>query len=390
MEELYIATLIILSLAVTAAVLSYLLRISIALVEILMGIAGGFIIHAWFPIYEVSINSAWFTVLASIGALMLTFLAGSELDISVIKKEWKTSGLVGFASYLAPFLGCTAAAYYGFGWSAQASWLTGLVLSTTSVAVVYSTLLELGMNENNYGKSLLTACFVTDFCTVLSLGFIFSPFSLKTILFFILTILVCIFLPFLCRKTFKIFANKPSAFEIKFILFFLVGLGLAAVWAGYEPVLPAFFVGIALSGTVGKDHVLIRHLQAITFGLLTPFYFIRAGFLVSVPVIISAAVPILIFLTLKIFFKGIGVYSTVNLVSSYKKEVVYTTLLMSTGLAFGSIAALFGLTHGIIDQQKYSLLIAVVVASAIIPTLIANAFYLPRDLKPMKPLIDGG
>lgn len=384
MQELYIATLIILFLAVTATVLSYLLKISIALVEIIMGIAGGFIIHAWFPVYEVSINSAWFTVLASVGALMLTFLAGSELDLAVLKKEGLKAGLVGFASYLIPFLGCTAAAYYGFGWTSQASWLTGLVLSTTSVAIVYGTLLELGMNDTNYGKSLLTSCFVTDFCTVLTLGLMFSPFSFKTILFFIFTIVVCLLLPFLCNKTFKILANKPSAFEIKFILFFLVGLGLVAIWAGYEPILPAFFVGIALSGIVGKNHTLIKHLQTITFGLLTPFYFIRAGFLVSVPILISSCIPILIFLCLKIFFKGIGVYSTVNFVSSYKKEVVYSALLMSTGLAFGSIAALFGLTHGIINQEKYSLLIAVVVASAIIPTLIANSFYLPRHLLKLK------
>ena len=230
MEELYIATLIILFLAITATVLSHLLKISIALVEIIMGIIGGYVIHAWFPVYEASINSGWFTVLASVGALMLTFLAGSELEISVIKKEWKTAGLVGFASYLTPFLGCTAAAYYGFGWTVQASWLTGLVLSTTSVAIVYSTLLELGMNEIHYGKSLLTACFVTDFCTVLTLGFIFSPFSFKTIVFFILTILTCMLLPFLCKKTFKYLANKPSAFEVKFILF-LSGLGLAAILA---------------------------------------------------------------------------------------------------------------------------------------------------------------
>ncbi len=384
MEELYIATLIIIFLAVTATILSYLLKISIALVEIIMGIAGGFVIHAWFPTYEASINSSWFTVLASVGALMLTFLAGSELDAEVIKKEGTKAGLIGFVSYLTPFLGCTAVAYYGFGWSQSASWLTGLVLSTTSVAIVYGTLLELGMNDTAYGKSLLTACFVTDFCTVLSLGLIFSPFSFRTILFFIFTAFICVLLPFICHKTFKVLANKPSAFEIKFILLFLVGLGVVAIWAGYEPILPAFFVGIALSGAVGKNHVLIRHLQTVTFGLLTPFYFIRAGFLVSVPVLISSCIPILIFLCLKIFFKGIGVYSAVNIVSSYKKEVVYTALLMSTGLAFGSIAALFGLTHGIINQEKYSLLIAVVVTSAIIPTLIANAFYLPRHLLKVK------
>lgn len=380
MQELYIATLIIVFLAVTATILSHLLKISIALVEILMGIMGGFIIHSWLPAYETSVNSAWFTVLASVGALMLTFLAGSELDLEVLKKQGIKAGLVGFASYLTPFLGCTAVAYYGFGWSSQASCLTGLVLSTTSVAIVYSTLLELGLNETNYGKSLLTSCFVTDFCTVISLGLFFSPFSFKTILLFIIIAVICLLLPFICKKSFKVLGNKPSAFEIKFILFFLVGLGLAAIWAGYEPILPAFFVGIALSGIVGKNHALIKHLQTVTFGLLTPFYFIRAGFLVSVPVVISSFLPILIFLCLKIFFKGAGVYSTVNLLSSYKKEVIYTALLMSTGLAFGSIAALFGLTHGIINQETYSLLIAVVVASAIIPTLIANAFYLPGYL----------
>lgn len=379
METLYASTLIIISLAVLATVLAYLLKISIALVEIFIGIVGGFALEIWFPDYLLGMNSAWFTMLASIGALMLTFLAGCELDASVLKRGWKSSGVIGVASFLAPFLGCAACAYYFFGWSGQASLLTGLVLSTTSVAVVYGTLLELGLNDTDYGKSLLTTCFVTDLCTVLTLGFIFSPFSYKAIIFFGLTIIIFCILPLLCKYTFKFLANKPSAYEIKFILFFLVALGLAAQWAGYEPVLPAFFIGIALSGIVGKDHQLIKHLQTVTFGLLTPFYFIRAGFLVSVPTLFISIVPIIVFLLLKIFFKGLGIYTMDKVVKCYQHEMTYTILMMSTGLAFGSIAALFGLTHGIINQKTYSLLIVVVVGSAIIPTLIANAWYLPRQ-----------
>jgi hypothetical protein len=62
------------------------------------------------------------------------------------------------------------------------------------------------------------------------------------------------------------------------------------------------------------------------------------------------------------------------------KERWYYTLLMSTGLTFGSISALFGLTHNIIDQNQYSFLIAAVIASAVVPTLIANSFFLPEHL----------
>jgi hypothetical protein len=55
---------------------------------------------------------------------------------------------------------------------------------------------------------------------------------------------------------------------------------------------------------------------------------------------------------------------------------------MSTGLTFGTISALFGLSHEIIDQAQYSALVAAVIASAVIPTVIANAFFMPRHLLP--------
>ena len=78
----------------------------------------------------------------------------------------------------------------------------------------------------------------------------------------------------------------------------------------------------------------------------------------------------------------IGVYPTTKAFKYAQKEGVYTTLLMSTGLTFGSISALFGLTHKIIDQTQYSILIAAVIASAVVPTLIANAFFIPKYLLP--------
>ncbi len=158
----------------------------------------------------------------------------------------------------------------------------------------------------------------------------------------------------------------------------LFGLGSLAVWSDSEAVLPAYIIGMVLAGSVGKDHVLIRRLRTLTFGLLTPFYFIRAGSYVSVPALFAAPSAILVLFGSKMAAKIIGVYPATKAYKYAQREGIYTTLLMSTGLTFGSISALFGLTHGIIDQQQYSILVFVVIGSAVVPTLIANAFFIPH------------
>jgi Kef-type K+ transport system membrane component KefB len=147
-------------------------------------------------------------------------------------------------------------------------------------------------------------------------------------------------------------------------------------------VLPAYLIGMVLAGTVGKDHALIRRLRTLTFGLLTPFYFIRAGSFVSIPALIAAPAAFIFLLVVKVATKIVGVYPVTKYYKSPNKEAMYTTLLMSTGLTFGTISALFGLSRGIIDQAQYSALVAAVIASAVIPTVIANAFYLPDHLLP--------
>ena len=133
------------------------------------------------------------------------------------------------------------------------------------------------MNKTEYGKTVLAACFINDLGTVLALGFIFAPFTLKTLVFAVVSIVVFAALPWVTPWFNRMFGNRPSEMEIKFLLFCLLGLGALAGWADSEAVLPAYIIGMMLAGTVGKDHALVRRLRAMTFGLLTPFYFIRAG-----------------------------------------------------------------------------------------------------------------
>ena len=369
-----------LGLALIATLFSIWLGVATALSEIVVGTIAQLIIGVALGGAILGTQESWITFLSGAGAIVLTFLAGAELDPQVFRTKWKEATAVGLAGFAAPFLGCAGAAYYLLGWDVMPSWLAGVALSTTSVAVVYAVMLEFGLNRTNYGKTLLAACFVNDLVTVLALGLIFAPFTMKTVVFGAVSIVVFAILPWLTPRFFRQFGGRPSELEAKYLLLCLFGLGALAAWADSEAVLPAYLIGMVLAGTVGKDHVLVRRLRTLTFGLLTPFYFIRAGSFVSVSALVAAPLGFFVLLGGKMITKIAGVYPMTRLYRSPKQEASYTTLLMSTGLTFGTISALFGLSHGVIDQSQYSILVACVVGSAVIPTLIANAFFLPRHL----------
>lgn len=125
----------------------------------------------------------------------------------------------------------------------------------------------------------------------------------------------------------------------------------------------------------------------MTIGFLTPIYFLRAGALVSLPAVIGSFVLFMLLFGSKILFKIFGLYPVISRFKKHKKEKWYYTLLMSTGLTFGTISALFGLTNNIINTEQYSIIVGVVIASAIVPTLIANKFFLPDHLLE-KPVLD--
>jgi glutathione-regulated potassium-efflux system ancillary protein KefC len=369
-------------LALIATLLAIWFKVSTALSEIVVGTVAQLIIGVVLGAGGLQGNTQWITFLAGTGAIVLTFLAGAELDPAIFKTKWREALVIGLAGFFGPFLGCAAIAYFLLHWSIMASWLAGVALSTTSVAVVYAVMLELGFNVTEYGKAILAACFVNDLGTVIALGLIFSPFTTKTVIFVGTSFLAFAILPFLTPWFFKRYGGRVSELEAKYLLFLLFALGGLAVWAGSEAVLPAYIIGMVLAGTVGKDHALIRRLRTLTFGLLTPFYFIRAGSFVSVPALIAAPAGLLILFLAKSATKAIAVYPAVRAHRYDGSAGAYYTLMMSTGLTFGTISSLFGLNHHVIDQAQYSFLVGTVIASAVIPTMIANAFFLPRHLLP--------
>lgn len=382
MEHIFIIASLWLGLAVFSAIIAYHLRVSIALVEICVGVvaaaAAGYLGKA----DALGSNSEWLRFLAASGAVLLTFLAGAELEPDVIRTKLKEVSVVGLVGFFAPFLGCTAIARYAQDWNLQASLLCGVALSTTSMAVVYAVMLETGFNKTDFGKGILGACFINDLGTVIALGLLFAPFTYKTVIFIVVTAFVLAVLPFTSRWLTRIYAHRTAAIRTKWVILVLFGLGALALWSGSEAVLPAYIVGMVLAEFSNDDTFWIRRLRTLTVGFLTPFYFIRAGTFVSLPALVAAPVVFLLLLCGKVISKIFGLYPIIGLFRRRRDERWYYTLLMSTGLTFGTISALYGLSHNIVTEKQYSFLVAVVIASAVVPTLIAGLAFLPRHLLP--------
>lgn len=387
MEQAFTIATVWLSLAVFAAILANHLRVSVALLEICIGVAAGALAENYFGPDSLGSNQEWLRFLASAGAVLLTFLAGAELEPTVIRSKWKEVCVIGLIGFFAPFLGCAAVARFLLGWDPMASWLAGIALSTTSMAVVYAVMLETGLNKSEFGKGILGACFINDLGTVIALGLIFAPFTYKTIIFIVVSAIVLTMLPLVTKWVTKSYAYGTAAIRAKWVILVLVGLGALALWSGSEAVLPAYLAGMVLAGFAADDHHWVRRMRTLTIGFLTPFYFIRAGSLVSLPAIAVAPAVFLILLGAKVTSKIFGLYPFISVFRKDRSERWYYTLLMSTGLTFGTISALYGLTHDIVTRGQYSFLVSAVIASAVIPTMIASFVFLPKHLLAAKPAI---
>ncbi len=187
-------------------------------------------------------------------------------------------------------------------------------------------MLETGFNETDFGKGILAACFVNDLGTVIALGLTFAPFTFRTLIFVVVGVAVFVVLPFLTPRFFRKYGGRVSELEAKYLLLLLFGLGGLATWAGSEAVLPAYIIGMVLAGTVGKDHQLIRRLRTLTFGLLTPFYFIRAGSLVSIPDIVVSPIVFVVLLATKMVSKLVPLVPTVRSFNYLGHEGLYYSL----------------------------------------------------------------
>ena len=374
MADVWFVSALWIGLAFVSALISIRVGISVALIEIVVGAFGGNFLDM--------APTDWINYLAAVGAVLLTFLAGTELDPAVVRRHLGSTLAIGAVGFLAPYLGVLAYAHYALGWPWPQAQIAGIALSTTSVAVVYAVMVETGFNQTEIGKIILAACFVNDVGTVLALGIVFANYNLFLALFAAATALTLWLMPRVLPSFASRFGGRVSDPEAKLILLALFLLGGLASMAHSEAVLPAYLLGMMLASFFIKERALALRLRTITFTLLTPFYFLKAGSFVKFETVAAAAGLIAIFLAVKMVTKFIGILPLTYAFRFDRREGMYTTLMMCTGLTFGSISALFGLTNNIIDQDQYTVLVVAVIGSAVIPTLIAQRWFQP-EFKPI-------
>ncbi len=370
MENVWFQSALWMALALLAALGSLFVTISAALFEIVVGAIAGNTVGL--PL------TPWIDYIASFGAIVLTFLAGTDIDPHVVKRNFASSVTIGLMGFFAPYLGCLLLARYGLGWPWPEAQIAGIALSTTSVAVVYAVMVETGYNRTELGKIILAACFINDIGTVLALGLVFANYNIYLVAFAVATVVVMAVLPRIVPWLFARIGGRASEPEIKFIFLVLFVLGGLANLGKSEAVLPAYLVGMVLAPFFLKQKELQVRMRAICFAFLTPFYFLKAGSLINAHALLAGAGLIGLFLAMKMVTKFVGILPLTRYFKFDRREGMYTTLMMSTGLTFGSISALFGLTNHIINQEQYTVLVTAVIGSAVVPTLIAQLCFHPH------------
>jgi Kef-type K+ transport system membrane component KefB len=350
-----------------ASVLSVELGITVALFELTLGVAAGNVFHLQ--------TQGWLDFIAKFGSIVLTFLAGMEVDPMYMRRRLEASLGIGVVSFLGPFAVVSLVAYFLLDWGLRGSLIAATALSTTSLAVVYAVLVERGLTDTAIGKLLMSATFVTDLCTALALSAIFIKPNIWFPVFLVVSVGLILTLPRLAPWFFGRYGDRVIEPEIKLVFVCLLVLMVLADASNGHAVLPAFVLGLVMSRHYKEHREEQKRLRVVAFAFLTPFFFVKGGLNVSLGAVVSNLGLLGALLAAKLVPKVAFVFPLAR--SADRRHATFATLLMSTGLTFGTISSLYGLNAGIIDKTQFSLLVTVVVLSAVVPTAIAERWFLP-------------
>ena len=367
--DLYSAALIAI-IVVIAGIVGIRSRISSAVLEAMAGILlGNFL--------GVKVEP-WLDFLGTFGGLMLILLAGAEVDLALLVKNARQSFTLGFMAFIVPFIGEILFLYTFTSWSFLAKMVTSLALTSTAIAVIYAMFLEAELLETGSCKLIISAVFINNIITLICVNLISHEFNIFTLIFFFAIIVTALGLPKLLEYIVNHYSKRSNELELRFIFAVMLGISFLADVGQMQAIFGAFLFGLVSANSIRSYENILPKIRSITFSLLSPLFFIKAGLLVSLPAIMQSAILIFSLLGVKIITKSIGTYY-------YNKKwmpdaPIFSTILFSTGLTVGIVTAAFGRDFNFLDQSQFSIVTVTVILSAIIPAIIARRF-IPIALK---------
>ncbi len=345
-----------------AALLSVRLGITVAILEIAAGaIAGNYLGVR---------PTEWLVHFAEFGSLLLIFLAGSDIDVAFLRRRLKPVATIGSLSFLAPF---AAVVLYGIlrgEWSRDQLLLIAIASSSTSVAIVYPVLRDSGLLKVELGKSLLLIAFLPDFLITVALFVVFTSIGIKTVVVVILLISAIIGLRYTSMKFLKKYGETSSEVKLRFIFVILLAIAFLSEKGDLHASLAVFVMGILVSELMKELEETDKRLRAVAFSIFVPAFYFRAGLLFSFSAVLENWLAIFILVAIAFTAKYLGVYFSGK--KYLKEHTRYGAFLMNARLTFGTIASTYGLTHGITNQEYFSILISVIILSSAIALIFTG------------------
>ncbi|HPB58022.1 MAG TPA: cation:proton antiporter [Bacteroidales bacterium] len=252
-------------------------------------------------------KNAAIDLFSTIGLLYIMFIAGLDLDLNEFKSNRNKSIWFGFFTFIIPFGLGFPVCYYLLGYGVDASILISSMFSTHTM-VAYPIVSKLGVAKNRAVAVTVGGTILTDTAVLIILavvvgkhqGGLSSEFWIRLgVSLTIFTLIMFLIIPRIAKWFFKKLESEKHSHYI-FVLSVVFFAAFLAEMAGLEPIIGAFFAGLALNKLIPHSSALMNRIEFMGNALFIPFFLISVGMIVDVKVILNGPAALIIAATLSV------------------------------------------------------------------------------------------
>lgn len=323
--------------------------------------------------------------LAALGVVFLMFMAGLEVELDEMLHAGRASLLSGTLGVVAPlFIGTVAA--LPFGYTDQAAWFIGIILTATSVSISAQTLLELGVLRTREGITLLGAAVVDDVLVLIVLSIFLAlggsangeGSAIVVIAKMVLYLVLSAALGWFVLPRVVTWVDRQPISEgltAVVLIITLVFAWSAEVMGGLAAITGAFIAGVGLGRSHLRDKIESK-MRIITYGFLVPVFFVSIGLEANLRAITGALLPFLIVMfTVAVLSKVIGAGLGARLAGFNNVEALRVGVGMISRGEVGLIVAGIGVREAIISREVFTVVVVLVLLTTLVTPLVLRLVF---------------